>query len=286
MPVVTHPYADRRAATWGLQATNVVRSPPSPWTGRGIRIAILDTGVDLAHPQLAARVAAARSFASGCPVQDAIGHGTHCAGIAAGLEDTRQRRYGIACNAEVYVGRVFDDSGGTTIADVIAGMDWALSNGCNVISMSFGTFDASPAAEFEAAGRRALDAGCLVVAAAGNNRSRVVVQPANAESILAVGAVDNRLEVARFSAGSIARGGGAAVDLMAPGVDVYSTAPPGTYASRDGTSMAAAHVAGIAALWAEAEGLRGWALWQRLVGSARPLPSTSGDHLASLVTAP
>jgi subtilisin family serine protease len=184
------------------------------------------------------------------------------------------------------MGRVFDESGGTTIADVIAGMDWALSNGCHVISMSLGTFDASPAAEFEAAGRRALDAGCLVVAAAGNNRSRVVVQPANAESILAVGAVDNRLEVARFSAGSMARCDGAPVDLMAPGVDVYSTAPPGTYASRDGTSMAAAHVAGIAALWAEAEGLRGWALWQRLVGSARPLPPASGDNLAPLVTAP
>jgi len=286
MPVVRRLYASGAAATWGLQATHVVQNPASPWTGRGIRIAILDTGVDLTHRDLAARVAAARSFASECPVQDVIGHGTHCAGIAAGFEDPRHRRYGIACNAEVYVGRVFDDRGGTTIADVIAGMDWALSNGCQVISMSLGTFDASPVAAFEAAGRRALDAGCLVVAAAGNNRSRVVVQPANAESILAVGAVDNRLEVAAFSAGSMARGDGAPVDLLAPGVDVYSTAPPATYASRDGTSMAAAHVAGIAALWAEAEGLRGWALWQRLVGSGQPLPSTSGKNLAPLATAP
>ena len=192
MPAAARPYADGRAATWGLHATHVVRSPASRWTGRGIRIAILDTGVDLTHRDLAARVAATRSFASECPVQDVIGHGTHCAGIAAGFEDPHHRRYGIACDAEVYVGRVFDDRGGTTIADVIAGMDWALSNGCQVISMSLGTFHASPVAAFEAAGRRALDADCLVVAAAGNNRSRVVVQPANAESILAVGAVDNR----------------------------------------------------------------------------------------------
>jgi subtilisin len=285
MPVVTR-YADGRAATWGLQATNVVQSPASSWTGRGIRLGILDTGVDLTHRDLAARIAATRSFTAGCPVQDVIGHGTHCAGIAAGLEDFRHRRYGIACNAELYVGRVFDDSCGTTIADVIAGMDWALAHGCHVISMSLGTFDASPVAEFEAAGRRALDAGCLVIAAAGNNRSRVVVQPGNAESILAVGAVDNTLEVARFSAGSMAVRGGASVDLLAPGVDVYSTAPLGTYASRDGTSMAAAHAAGIAALWAEAEGLRGWGLWQRLVGSARSLPPRSGTNLAPLVTAP
>jgi subtilisin family serine protease len=286
MTAVARPYADGRAATWGLHATNVVQSPSSLWSGRGIRIAILDTGVDLTHRDLGVRVAGTRSFASGCLVQDDIGHGTHCAGIAAGLEDPRHRRYGIACNADLYVGRVFDGHCGTTIADVLAGMDWALSNGCHVISMSLGTFDAFPVAEFEAAGRRALDAGCLVVAAAGNNRSRVVVQPANAESILAVGAIDNRLEVAAFSAGSTVRCNGAPVDLMAPGVDVYSTAPRGTYASRDGTSMAAAHVAGIAALWAEAEGLRGWALWQRLVGSARPLPPASGDHLAPLVSAP
>ena len=286
MTAVARPYADGRAATWGLHATNVVQSPSSRWSGRGIRIAVLDTGVDLTHPHLAVRVAGTRSFASGCLVQDDIGHGTHCAGIAAGLEDPHHRRYGIACNADLYVGRVFDDICETTMADVLAGMDWALSNGCHVISMSLGTFDAFPVAEFEAAGRRALDAGCLVVAAAGNNRSRVVVQPANAESILAVGAVDNRLEVARFSPGSMARCDGAPVDLMAPGVDIYSTAPPGTYASRDGTSMAAAHVAGIAALWAEAEGLRGWALWQQLVACGRPLPSTSGNNLAPLVTAP
>src|SRR5258705_10320827 len=107
MPGVTRPYADGRAATWGLQATSVVQSPASPWTGRGIRIAILDTGVDLTHRDLAARVAATRSFASECPVQDVIGHGTHCAGIAAGSEDPHHRRYGIACNAEVYVGRGF-----------------------------------------------------------------------------------------------------------------------------------------------------------------------------------
>jgi subtilisin len=283
---VTRPYADGPVATWGLHATGVLQKRPSAWTGRGIRIAILDTGIDLTHRDLAARIAGSKSFSSGCGVQDEIGHGTHCAGIAVGFEDPGRRRYGIACDADVYVGRVFDDRGATTIADVIAGMDWALANGCHVISMSLGTFDASSVAAFEAAGRRALDAGCLVVAAAGNNRSRIVVQPANAESILAVGAVDNWLKVAAFSAGSIVVREGAPVDLLAPGVDVYSTAPLGTYASRDGTSMATAHVAGIAALWAEAEGLRGKALWQRLVSSARPLPSESGNNLAPLVTAP
>jgi subtilisin family serine protease len=137
---------------------------------------------------------------------------------------------------------------------------------------------------FESAGRRALDAGCLVIAAAGNSAGRTVGHPANAASIMAVGAVDNWLRVARFSAGESSRVDEPDVDIVAPGVDVYSTVPRQMYASREGTSMAAAHVAGIAALWAEAEGLRGRALWQRLLESARPLPA--GSASARLAMAP
>jgi subtilisin family serine protease len=101
---------------------------------------------------------------------------------------------------------------------------------------------------------------------------------------MAVGAVDNWLRVARFSAGESARVDEPAVDILAPGVQVYSAALSLAYSLRDGTSMAAAHVAGIAALWAEAEGLRGRALWQRLSEHALRL-STPGVS-ARLVQAP
>jgi subtilisin family serine protease len=278
------PYSNGLGSTWGLKATNVLSDGSRRWTGRGIRIAILDSGVDLAHPDLEARIVDARSFVPGCAPQDDVGHGTHCAGTAAGSSDPKGRRYGIACGAGICSGRVLDEAGRTEAANVIAGVEWAVSLDCQVISMSIGTSDKEQSAEFEAAGRRALDAGCLVIAAAGNSAARTVGQPANAESIMAVGAVDNWLRVARFSAGESPHADEPSADIVAPGVNVYSTAPGRMYAFREGTSMAAAHVAGIAALWAEAEGLRGRALWQRLLTSARALPA--GSASARLAMAP
>jgi subtilisin family serine protease len=279
------PYSDGLGSTWGLKATNVIQDSPSAWTGKGIRIAILDTGVDLAHPDLAGRVAAARSFVRDHPVQDSIGHGTHCAGTTVGFKDARNYRYGIAFNAELYVARVFDDTGGARTDRVVAGIDWALSLGCHVISLPLGTFDSEPVEEFEAAGQRALASNCLVVAAAGNGRSRIVGPPASADSILAVGAVDNWLRLAPFSPGADDRSRGD-VNLLAPGVNVYSAALDGTYSIRSGTSAATAHVAGIAALWAEAEGIRGRTLWERLVDQARPVVSIDSKVGPRLVTAP
>jgi subtilisin family serine protease len=278
------PYSNGLGSTWGLKATNVTGDASLRWTGRGILIAILDSGVDLGHPDLKARIVAARSFVPGCSPHDDLGHGTHCAGTATGGSDPKRRRYGIACGASICVGRVLDETGQTQAATVIAGMDWAIALGCHVISMSIGTFQREPSAEFESAGRRALDAGCLVIASAGNASSRTVAQPANADSIMAVGAVDNWLRIARFSAGDSARADEIDVDMLAPGVHVYSTVPGAAYAFRDGTSTAAAHVAGIAALWAEAEGLRGRALWQRLLERGQPLPVAHAR--AALVQAP
>jgi subtilisin family serine protease len=254
------------------------------WTGRGIRIAILDSGIDLSHPDLAERIVSAQSFVAGCAPQDTVGHGTHCAGIAAGSSDPKGHRYGVACDANLYVGRVLDDTGRTDVPNLIAGIEWAISLECHVISMSIGASHNGPAAEFESVARRALDAGSLIIAASGNARSRTVVHPANAASIMAVGAVDNWLRVARFSAGDSARANEPDVDILAPGVNVYSTAPGRAYASRDGTSMAAAYVAGIAALWAEAKGLRGRALWKGLCERAQRLPAPGAN--AGLAQAP
>jgi subtilisin family serine protease len=145
---------------------------------------------------------------------------------------------------------------------------------------------------YETVGRRALAAGTLVIAAAGNNADReagdpgFVGIPANSPSIMAVGAVDQALDVAPFSARSSGRLGGQ-VDVAGPGVDVYSSWPmPERYNTISGTSMATPHVAGIAALWAQRTGARGEALWGALVRGAARLPLPSDDAGAGLVQAP
>src|SRR3712207_5152903 len=158
--------------------------------------------------------------------------------------------------------------------------------------MSLGADVVEPSPAYTAAGRRALDQGSLVVAAAGNNADRpagntgFVGVPANSPDVLAVGALDPFLEVAWFSARSTAVPGGQ-VDLAAPGVDVHSSWPlPDRYNTISGTSMATPHVAGLAALWAEETGLRGRDLWWALDRASRRLPVASVDVGSGLPLAP
>ena len=286
----TPPFTDTPQYTWGLQATEV---PASPRTGRGIRVAVLDTGFDTAHPDFAGRAVTATSFVAGRSPQDRHGHGTHCTGTACGPRRPEETRgYGVAPDAEVYVGKVLGDDGSGTDAEILAGIAWAVRNGCQVISMSLGADVAEPSPAYTAAGRRALDQGSLIVAAAGNNADRrkgevgFVGVPANSPEVLAVGALDPALAVAWFSARSSAVPGGQ-VDLAAPGVDVYSSWPlPDRYNTLSGTSMATPHVAGLAALWAEETGLRGRELWQTLTRAARRLTAPSTDVGSGLPLAP
>lgn len=280
--------------TWGLEAVGADRST---CTGEGIRLCVLDTGVDAEHPDFAGRLSGSRSFV-GQPLADVWGHGTHCAGTAFGPRvpsDPAAPRYGVAPGALPHVGKVLGDSGGGRERDVIAGMLWAIGEGCEVISMSLGRpvrLGEEPGPEYDRLGRRALEAGSLIVAAAGNDSRREqgciapVSAPANAPSILAVAAVDSQSNVADFSNGGINQGGD--VDLAAPGVAVFSALPlPRAYGILSGTSMACPHVAGVAALWAETSPtLRGRALWEKLVETARPLSAPSRDVGAGLVQAP
>ena len=141
-----------------------------------------------------------------------------------------------------------------------------------------------PSTAYETVGRRALQNGCLIVAAAGNNgrTGGTVGQPANSQSIMAVAAIDSCLKVADFSAKSGILTG-AKVDIAAPGVKVYSSVPmdQGRYDAFNGTSMATPHVAGIAALYAESTGKRGAQLWKLLTSNAMtlPLPRAVGSGL-------
>lgn len=259
-------------ATWGLIATNVLNSSLS---GQGIRIAILDTGLDLSHPDFAGRQIETKNFVGdNTPFHDGMGHGTHCTGTAAGpLHPTQGVRYGIAYEAQIFSGRVLDDSGHGGDFNVLQGISWAIEQKCDIISLSlvepWMPTDPPFNSAYEAAAQQALQAGCLLVVAAGNEADNPIYTgavgiPGNSPSVLTVAAVDQTMATASFSdrvepAAPAVKG----PDLAGPGVDVYSSwlVSAGRYNTISGTSMATPHVAGIAALFAQANpGTRGQAL--------------------------
>jgi subtilisin len=279
--------------TWGLQATNVMMTR---YTGKGVRVAVLDTGMDLGHPDYVGRTIVSQSFVPRQAVQDRHGHGTHCIGTACGSQRPGQLpRYGIAYEAEIYVGKVLSNQGSGTDSGILAGIEWAVTNKCAVISMSLGArvqVGQSFSRIFETVAQRALAAGSLIVAAAGNESQRPnaiapVGHPANCPSILSVGALDSQLGVAPFSCGGLNPQGGQ-VDIAGPGVAVRSSWPrPALYRTISGTSMATPHVAGIAALHAEANpDMRGGSLGWLLLQSSRRLSLSARDVGVGLVQAP
>ena len=281
-------YADTAKLTWGLQATLAARSLCS---GRGIRVAVLDTGMDVAHPDFAGRSPITASFVPGQPVQDGHGHGTHCIGTSCGPKAPAgtTRRYGIATGATILAGKVLSNAGSGQDSWILAGINWAIQNRAVVISMSLG----APVAvgqgfklAYEQAAQAALNAGALIVAAAGNSGNQPVGSPANCPSIMAVAAVDSNLQRAAFSCIGLNPNGGE-VDIAGPGVAVFSsTKMPTRYATWSGTSMATPHVAGCAALWAENTGKRGKPLWNQLVSAARNIGLPAQQAGAGLVQAP
>jgi subtilisin family serine protease len=278
--------------TWGLQATG---APNSQATGAGIRVAVLDTGFDLRHPDFAGRTVVSSSFVQGEEVQDGHGHGTHCVGTSCGPRELDEGPgYGVAYEADVYAGKVLNNAGSGADGGILSGIDWAITNGCAVVSMSLGAATQPGQAysrTFERVAKRALERGTLIIAAAGNESDRrtgrinPVGHPANCPSIMSVSAVDSAGQMAWFSCGTVDDIG--AVDLTGPGFDVYSSWPlPLRYKRISGTSMATPHAAGVAALIAQATGSRGLELWARLAQTARRLALPGTDVGAGLMQAP
>jgi subtilisin len=306
-------FGDTAQFTWGLQATRV---STSRFSGKGVRVAVLDTGFDLNHPDFLGRNVVNRSFIQNQTVNDLNGHGTHCIGTALGAQQPAGgvRRYGCAFRGDIFVGKVLSNQGSGSDSGILAGINWAVTNKCRVVSMSLGA-RVQPGEPFstvyETIAQRALrsNPGTLIIAAAGNESQRPgfiapVGRPANCPSILAVGALDANLGIASFSCGGINPNGGG-VDIAGPGSAVFSSVPepfpasvqpggfgrpwPPRYHTISGTSMATPHVAGIAAMWLEARGVAGTsaqALWQLLTGNARRLTLPSRDVGAGLVQAP
>ncbi len=271
--------------TWGLE---VIGLSKSKFTGKGIDIAVLDTGFYLGHPDFNGRSIQGKSFIQGEDWdKDGNGHGTHCTGTAAGnISHIDGLRYGVANESNIVIGKVLSNAGSGSTSGIIDAIDWALEKNFKVISMSLGMpvgVGESPSLIFEHVGQVALEKNILLVAAAGNNSSRPslprpVSSPANAESIMAIAALDQLLRVAKFSNGGINAADGGRVDVSGPGVGVFSSfsklASNGSlYATLNGTSMATPHVSGVAALYFEAyPGDSASEIWRKLEKRTKQLP--------------
>lgn len=280
-------YATLETLPWGVDRIDAELVHPYN-KGTGVKVSIIDTGIDYTHPDLYANYKGGYDYVNddAYPLDD-NGHGTHCAGIIA-AEGNDIGAIGVAPEAWLYAVKVLDATGSGSLSDVVAGIQWSVDNSMQVTSMSLGTN--TDYVTLHAACDAAYAAGIVVVAAAGNDyslRGRAEVDtvdyPARYGSVIAVGATDNTDTKASFSST------GAALELAAPGVSIYSTLPTYkvtlsanygyNYGTLSGTSMSCPHVAGTAALVMLSEPtFTNVQVRQRLQSTADDLGATGRDY--------
>src|SRR5262245_37953339 len=250
---------------YALQQSLVVEGQPSPqaetipvgvaqikaplaWDcsrGKGVKVAVVDTGIDNTHPDLAPNYKGGVSFVPGETPMDGNSHGTHCAGtIAAAINGVGV--VGVAPAASLYAVKVLANNGSGQWSWLIAGIDWCINNKMHILSMSLGGGGAPSALETMC--NTAFSKGLLLIAAAGNSGHTptgvpsTVGQPGKYKTVIAVSAIDSANVIAPFSSA------GPEVEICANGVNVLSTIPGGGYGTKSGTSMACPHVSGAAAV--------------------------------------
>jgi len=242
---------------------------PRAWedglTGQGVGIAVVDTGIDPEHRDFEARIEASADF-TGEGIEDLNGHGTHCASIAAGSGVKSEGKYrGVAPGASLYIAKCLDSRGNGMMSDVMAGIEWAVDQGVQVISLSLGTPGPSDGSDaLSEMCDAAVDAGVVTCVAAGNDGPGpyTVGAPGCAEKVITVGAASDLDKIASFSSRGPTRDGRLKPDVVLPGVDIVAARAHGTsmgkvvndfYTSASGTSMATPHAAGVCALLLESE---------------------------------
>ncbi|WP_026475841.1 S8 family peptidase [Alkaliphilus transvaalensis] len=231
-----------QSTPWGVTRVQAPNVWNRGFTGSGVRVAVLDTGIHSSHEDLT--VSGGYSVFGDSPYNDVQGHGTHVAGTIAARNNS-VGVIGVAYNAQLYAVKVLNNQGSGTLAGIAQGIEWARQNNMHVINMSLG--GTSGSTTLQNAVNAAYNAGILVVAAAGNSGNSAgtgdnVGFPARYPNAMAVAATTSGNVRASFSST------GPAVEIAAPGQDINSTYPTNTYRSLNGTSMAAPHVAGVAAL--------------------------------------
>lgn len=243
------------------QAAPIIGAP-NVWnlgyTGKGIKVALVDSGIDGTHPDLTGRIVEWKDFVAGktTPYDD-FGHGTHCAGIIGGNGNASNGKYkGIAPNVQ-YIGiKVLGSDGSGSLDNILAGLDYATKSDARIISMSLGSETHTQSMDDAVA--KAVQAGKVVVCAAGNSGpgAKTIGCPADSPDALTVGATDKNDQIASFSSRGPNRDGSVKPDVSAPGKDIVSTRAAGTnpskaidnyYLSMSGTSMATPMVSGAIA---------------------------------------
>ncbi|MCT4352253.1 S8 family serine peptidase [Streptomyces sp. Je 1-79] len=254
-------WLDRKVQATLERSTQQVHAPEAwaaGYDGKGTKVAVLDTGADVEHPDLKGRVVASENFTDSDSADDRQGHGTHTISTVGGSGAASDgRKKGVAPGADLLNGKVLNDSGSGATSWIIAGMEWAVAQGADVVSMSLGNPSETDCTDpmSIAAEELAQNEGTLFVVAAGNTGPSLntVSSPGCAPSVLTVGATDRDDSTASFSSrGPTTLGHTLKPEIAAPGVGISAAAAGGrgvyAYQAMSGTSMATPHVAGAAAI--------------------------------------
>ncbi|MBI5883170.1 MAG: S8 family peptidase [Elusimicrobia bacterium] len=254
---------------WGIQRVNAAGA----WAktqGAGVRVAVIDTGIDYNHPDLKGNVYGGANVVNEAKPKDYMddqGHGTHVSGTIAALKDGKGV-VGVAPKAKLFGVKVLDAEGSGDYSTIIAGIQWAVKNKMQVANMSLGAEEGMDA--LHEAIKAATSAGLLIVAAAGNNGGKVGY-PAAYPEVVAVSASNSADKITSFSSR------GPEIAFIAPGANIKSSFMGGGYENLDGTSMACPHVVGLAAL-AAGLGHKGEAIRGALERAATPLPGLTATQ--------
>lgn len=277
----SQPWRRKQMVPWNVSHVLGGASPP-PHGGKNVRVGIIDTGIDLKHPDLAANIKGGINLIEPHkPPQDGHGHGTHIAGII-GACDNSFGVVGIAPSVSLFAIKALNDKGKGSLSRIILGIEWAVCQQLDILNISFNG-NISARQTLADAVKKAVQHDLLLIISAGNNgrpsgSGDTIEWPARLPLPLTVGALTRRNHRAPFSAA------GPKLDICAPGVQILSTFPNKRLARLSGTSMAAAHVTGVAALLKQARPRASSLKLRRILKKqALQTPGTPGETGAGLV---